>query len=131
MIEALVLSLPNFSLDFVVETGASNVGIGVVLMQAEHPILYFSKKLGPRMQAASTISKSCMLFQRLYKNEGNIFLAGFSLFSLATRVSKNFFNKWSTHRINNFIFGSCWDTIFVLSTNMSVLIVTPLLPSNL
>ncbi|CAH9095864.1 unnamed protein product [Cuscuta epithymum] len=51
---APVLCLPNFSLKFVVETDASNVGIGAVLMQQDHPISYFSKKIGPKLQTAST-----------------------------------------------------------------------------
>ena len=57
MSAAPVLRLPDFQLDFVIETDASNVGIGAVLMQADHPIAYFSRKLGPRMLVASTYIK--------------------------------------------------------------------------
>lgn len=57
MVEAPVLRLPNFDLDFVLETDASNVGIRVVLMQAGHPISHFSKNLGSRLQALSTYLK--------------------------------------------------------------------------
>ena len=57
MVAAPVLRLPDFNETFVIETDASNVGIGAVLMQAGHPISYFSKKLGPRLQASSTYLK--------------------------------------------------------------------------
>ncbi|KAH9679153.1 hypothetical protein KPL71_026005 [Citrus sinensis] len=57
MVEAPVLRLPNFELDFIIETDASNVGIGAVLMQDNHPISYYSKKLGPKLQVASTYIK--------------------------------------------------------------------------
>ncbi|KAH9649714.1 hypothetical protein KPL70_026087 [Citrus sinensis] len=57
MVEAPVLRLPDFDSDFILETDASNVGIGAVLMQSGHPISYFSKKLGPRLRASSTYIK--------------------------------------------------------------------------
>lgn len=57
MTTAPVLRLPDFSIDFVVETDASNVGIGAILMQQEQPIAFFSKKLSPRLQASSTYTR--------------------------------------------------------------------------
>ncbi|KAH9687361.1 hypothetical protein KPL70_014745 [Citrus sinensis] len=57
MVAAPVLRLPNFELDFIIETDASNVSIGAVLMQDNHPISYYSKKLGPKLQVASTYIK--------------------------------------------------------------------------
>lgn len=47
---ASVLSLPNLTQTFVLETDASGSGIGNVLHQNNHPIAYFSKKLTPMMQ---------------------------------------------------------------------------------
>ncbi|XP_061343684.1 uncharacterized protein LOC133289704 [Gastrolobium bilobum] len=47
-----ILQLPDFSSPFIVESNASNVGIGAVLLQRGKPISFFSKKLGPRMAAS-------------------------------------------------------------------------------
>lgn len=52
-----VLALPNFSLPFIIETDASRVGIGVVLMQQGHPIAFLSKALSPRNLLLSTYER--------------------------------------------------------------------------
>ncbi|XP_047260420.1 uncharacterized protein LOC124893464, partial [Capsicum annuum] len=49
-----VLALPNFDDDFHVETDASGIGIGTILSQKGHPTAYYSQKLSPQMQKAST-----------------------------------------------------------------------------
>ncbi|KAL0366691.1 UNVERIFIED_CONTAM: Retrovirus-related Pol polyprotein from transposon.6 [Sesamum radiatum] len=49
-----VLALPDFSSTFNVTTDASTVAVGAVLSQHGHQLAFFSKKLGPRMAAAST-----------------------------------------------------------------------------
>jgi len=49
-----ILSLPDFSVPFVVQTDASGLAMGVVLLQGDHPIAYFSKLFCPRLSKAST-----------------------------------------------------------------------------
>jgi hypothetical protein len=58
--EAPVLSIPNFSKPFVIETDASDFGMGAVLMQDGHPISFLSKAFNSRSQAFSTYEKECL-----------------------------------------------------------------------
>ncbi|XP_041994863.1 uncharacterized protein LOC121744871 [Salvia splendens] len=57
MTSAPVLRLPDFEKIFCVETDASDTGVGAVLLQDNHPIAFFSRKLGPRRRVASTYHK--------------------------------------------------------------------------
>ncbi|WVZ53038.1 hypothetical protein U9M48_004029 [Paspalum notatum var. saurae] len=57
LITAPVLALPNFSVPFCIETDASGVGVGAVLMQQGHPLAYLSKALGPRTMGLSAYEK--------------------------------------------------------------------------
>ena len=52
---ALVLSLPDFELQFEVEPDTSSHGIGAVLQQKGHTIAFISKKLGPKMANALSL----------------------------------------------------------------------------
>ena len=60
-----VLHSPDFTKQFVLQTDASDRGVGAVLSQQddmgeEHPIAYFSRKLLPREERYSTIEKECL-----------------------------------------------------------------------
>ena len=60
MITVSVLALPDFKKPFVIETDASNCGIGVVLTQKRHPLAFFSKALGLRASCKSIYEKELM-----------------------------------------------------------------------
>ena len=60
-----VLRSPDFEKQFVLQTDASDCGIGAVLTQhddagIEHPVAYYSRKLLPREEKYSTIEKECL-----------------------------------------------------------------------
>lgn len=55
---ASMLIFLDFSIPFVVETNACEVGIEVVLLQQGHPIAYFSKKLSNDIELLHTLRSS-------------------------------------------------------------------------
>lgn len=60
LVSAPVLAVPDFSKTFVVETDASQMGIGAVLMQDDHPVAYISRSLGPKWQRLSVYEKELL-----------------------------------------------------------------------
>ena len=60
-----ILHNPDFEKPFILQTDASDRGVGAVLSQKDcngddHPIAYFSKKLLPREERYSTVEKECL-----------------------------------------------------------------------
>jgi hypothetical protein len=49
--------MPDFTQPFYIETDASALGIGAVLMQSGHPLAFISKPLGPKTLGLSTYEK--------------------------------------------------------------------------
>ena len=63
--EPPILVVPDFTKPFVVQTDASNIGIGAVLTQKgaddnEHPVAFASRKLKPQEQNYSVVEKECL-----------------------------------------------------------------------
>ena len=63
--QAPVLANPDFRREFILQTDASDRGVGAVLSQIggdgqERPISYFSRKLLPREVRYSTVEKECL-----------------------------------------------------------------------
>ncbi len=60
----LLLHSPNFDLPFLLQTDASDRGLGAVLAQVvggeERPVLYLSRKLSKRETRYSTVEKECL-----------------------------------------------------------------------
>jgi hypothetical protein len=52
-----VLALPDFNVPFIVETDASDMGVGAVLMQKDQPIALLNKALGPVHKKLSIYEK--------------------------------------------------------------------------
>ena len=62
---APVLKSPDMQLPFILQTDASERGIGAVLSQCskegeEHPVAFYSRKLLPREERYSTVEKECL-----------------------------------------------------------------------
>ena len=60
-----ILQSPDFTKQFLLQTDASDRGVGAVLSQCDQngqdrPVAYFSRKLLPREQRYSTIEKECL-----------------------------------------------------------------------
>lgn len=55
-----VLAMLDFSQPFIIETDASGYGLGVVLLQNQQPIAYYSQTPGPRARTKSIYEKELM-----------------------------------------------------------------------
>ena len=65
MVNPPVLKLPDLGRTFILQTDASNIGIGAVMLQEgedriKHPVAFASRKLLPREKNYSTIERECL-----------------------------------------------------------------------
>ncbi len=60
-----VLRSPDFNRTFILQTDASNRGVGAVVSEVndggeDHPVGHFSRKLLPREEKYATVEKECL-----------------------------------------------------------------------
>ena len=60
MVIAPMLAPPNFTIEFTIESDASNVGIRAILTKVGRPLAYFSKALFEKHQTLSIYEKEMM-----------------------------------------------------------------------
>ena len=94
-----IMMNPDFSRPFILQTDASEVGIGAILSQTDtegydHPLAYFSRKLLPREQKFATIEKDCLAI-KLGMEAFWVYLLGKSL------LFKQTTGHWSDRDNNN------------------------------
>ena len=82
-----VLKTPDFSKSFILQTDASNRGVGAILSQIddnneEQPVGFFSRKLLPCEQHYTTVEKECLAI-KLGVEAFKVYLLG-RLFTILT-----------------------------------------------
>ena len=92
-----VLALPDFSQPFVVETDASQTGIGAVLMQNHRPIAYISKALPLRKRGLSVYERELWALIHAV-NKWRTYLFG-NHFIIKTAESEIFAGAESNHHV--------------------------------
>lgn len=88
-----LLAFPDFSVPFVVETESCGVGVGAVLLQREHPIAYFSKKLSPLRQQASVYVKELWAITEAVKKWRHYLLGSFFTIRTDHKTLKNLLDQ--------------------------------------
>lgn len=74
-----MLALPDFPIQFLIDSNASSYSIAVVLGQNERPVAFFSKALSPAHQALSVYDRE-MLFILTTVKKWNSYLIGRQFF---------------------------------------------------
>lgn len=80
-----VLSLPNFSKPFILQNDASNSGLRDELLQDNHPITFYSKKLCPWIRHSSTYIRDLYAISSVVKRWQQYLLGNRFVLQLITR----------------------------------------------
>lgn len=87
---ATILALPEFQVEFYIDTDVSNTGVRVVLQQKGHPIAYFNKSIGIKHQSLSIYEKD-MLAALLVVKRWHAYLVEHHFYIRTYHQSLNFF----------------------------------------
>jgi hypothetical protein len=104
-----VLALPDFNKLFILETDASNLGIGAVLLQDIHPIAYLSESLNKTNQERSTYEKECLAILLAVDKWCSFFSIGNLSFAWISAVSSIWGNRDSPILFSTKPLLSLWD----------------------
>ena len=110
MTRAPVLALSDFSIPFIVDMDASRTFMGVVLMQRNQLVAFFSKPFSLKLLLSSTMLGNYMPLLRSLRNDANTFWDTHLLSILIIRASKRFCPKLSRLRNSNITSLSFWGT---------------------
>lgn len=74
MVTTPMLVFPDYNKTFILECDASGIGMGVVLMQEGHPIVFIGKAVAPKHLGLSTYEKELMAVVYAVKKWGHYLL---------------------------------------------------------
>lgn len=90
---APVLALPDLTQQFIVETDASAMGIGAVLMQQHHPLAFISKALSPKQQVFSVYDKELLAILLAIKQWYYYLISGHFILKTDQKSLKHLFEQ--------------------------------------
>jgi hypothetical protein len=121
---APVLAILDFSKPFAIETDACHNGVGVVLLQARHPLAYISKPLGIKTQGLSTYEKEYLaILVAVDKWRSYLQLAEFTIYidqqALTHLNDQRLHTVWQ-QKVFSKLLGLCYNVVYKKGSDNSV-----------
>lgn len=115
---AMADTRPHFTIPFILESDASSIAMGVMLLQNSYPISYFSKAFCRQLKQAWHMFTNFMQLLPQFENGYISSWATPLLSSLITRVWKTSCPKWSKPQNNRLTYLSCSGMITPYNISM-------------